>query len=340
MRILIATDAWKPQVNGVVRTLTTVVEHLKQDSHEVLVVRPDMFDTVRCPGYGEISVAWNTFGLSQTIDEFSPDHIHIATEGPIGWTARRYCRKRRYNFTTAYHTKFPEYLDNNFGIPTGMTAGVLKRFHRPACRTLVPNQSLVDEMLSKGYRDNLCVWGRGVDTQVFHPKHAKPAEFERPVFLNVGRVSKEKNLEAFIDLDLPGSKLIVGDGPYLKALSSCYSNESTHFLGNKAGQELSEIYASADVFVFPSTTDTFGLVNLEANASGLPVAAFDQPHMHEVINDGVSGILSDDLQEAALGCLALNPEYCRRHAQRRSWKEISKQFANYLVSIHAKSVHL
>lgn len=327
-RLTIVTDAWFPQINGVVRTLHRVKQELETLGKEIQVVSPDQFFNVACPTYPEIRLAlFPKRKLVRILDSFQPSAIHIATEAPLGMAARRYCLKRGYAFTTSFHTRFPEYIQARFGIPTSWGYAWLRRFHRPAGGVMVATQSLKRDLASRGFR-NLVDWGRGVDTELFRPQDEALFDLPRPIFICVGRVAVEKNLEAFLDLDLPGSKVVVGDGPLLETLKQRYPK--VHFTGAKVGEDLARHYASADVFVFPSRTDTFGLVLLEALASGLPVAAYPVTGPLDVVNGAPVGCLDDDLGKAARAAAELSPEACRAYALRFSWSRCAAQFSNNL----------
>lgn len=332
MKLCIVTDAWAPQVNGVVRTLEAVELELKRAGHEVMTIGPDRFRSLPCPTYPEIRLAlFPTNELTRLIDGFKPDAIHIATEGPLGVLARRLCRKRGWPFTTSFHTRFPDYLAARFLIPTAWTYRWLRGFHAAAARTMVATQSLEDDLAGKGFR-NLVRWTRGVDTELFRPGYPIPdamKDLPRPIFLHVGRVAVEKNIEAFLQLDLPGSKVLVGEGPQLAKLKEKYPE--AHFLGMKKGNELAACYASADAFVFPSRTDTFGLVLLEALACGTPVAAYPVTGPLDVVGNSQAGVLSEDLRAAALKALTLDRDACRRHAQSFSWSASATQFTTNLM---------
>src|SRR6266446_7361256 len=281
MRILVATDAWHPQVNGVVRTLTMMADTAKPLGAEVAFLTPQSFRTFAMPSYSDLRVALpRPAKIARLIAEARPDAIHIATEGPIGLMVRRYCRKHRLPFTTSFHTRFPEYISARLPIPEAWIWAALRAFHGPSQAVMAATPALAGELRARGFR-NVVLWPRGVDAGQFHPRAAVDLGLPRPVFLCVGRVAVEKNLEAFLELDLPGTKVIVGDGPARAALTRKYPQAV--FLGARQGKELAEAYAAADVFVFPSKTDTFGLVLLEALASGLPVAAFPVTGPRDVI---------------------------------------------------------
>ncbi|MEO0365652.1 MAG: glycosyltransferase family 1 protein [Pseudomonadota bacterium] len=329
MKIAIVTDAWRPQTNGVVTTLSKTAEALRELGHEVKMFTPEPFRTIPCPSYPEIRLSlFAGRKLRKSLDEFAPESIHIATEGPLGFAARRYCKKNKLVFTTSYHTQFPAYVRKRFPIPERWTWAFVRWFHNAAERTLAPTPAIVAELKQHGFRSPV-VWGRGVDTELFRPASAARDPRSGPVYLYAGRVAVEKNLEAFTGLSLPGQKIIVGDGPDLKSLQSRFPDCT--FTGYQFGQELAEIMASADVFVFPSRTDTFGLVMLEAMACGVPVAAYPVPGPIDVVRDGVTGILDEDLATACRQAIRLNRDDCRRHALENSWARCSEQFANYLV---------
>ena len=336
MHIALVSDAWFPQINGVVRTLARVKQELEAIGHEVSVVSPDLFRNFPCPTYPEIRLALTgPRALERFIDVNGVEAIHIATEGPLGWAARRLCVRRGWPFTTSFHTRFPEYIEARAGIPPSWLYAVLRRFHAPASAVMVATESIYQDLDSRGFR-NLRRWSRGVDTELFKPGGDPPYEAERPIFINVGRVAVEKNIEAFLDLDLPGSKIVVGDGPLLEKLRSRYPE--VLFTGAKTGEELASHYAAADVFVFPSRTDTFGLVLLEALASGLPVAAFPVPGPLDVINGSPVGVLDEDLSAAAVRALEIPRASCRDYALGFSWRACAEQFLSYLDSFDRKTI--
>jgi glycosyltransferase involved in cell wall biosynthesis len=334
LRIAIITDAWWPQVNGVVRTLTETRRELSAAGHDVLMITPEQFRTIPCPTYPEIRLSIAAGGaVARLLDEFKPEAVHIATEGPLGWTARRYCVKRDVPFTTAYHTRFPEYVRARFGVPLSWPYAVLRRFHAPAARVMVPTPTVRDDLEAWGFR-NVVLWSRGVDIDTFNPQPAgdNPRDFlkeRRPIFLYVGRVAVEKNVEAFLALDLPGTKWVVGEGPALPALKRRYGDD-VYWAGVLTQRDLARFYAAADVFVFPSRTDTFGLVLLEAMACGLPVAAYPVTGPLDVIGDSRAGALDEDLRSACLRALAIPRAVARAHAERFSWAACARQFADHL----------
>jgi glycosyltransferase involved in cell wall biosynthesis len=329
MKILLASDAWSPQVNGVVRTMRTVLGELEAMGHTVTMLTPDRFHTMPCPFYGEIRLALHPGRkAAELIEAAAPDAIHIVTEGPIGLAVRRWCLDNDFGFTTAYHTRFPEYLAVRYVAPRNLTYAALRRFHAPAQRVMVATETVRSELAERGFC-NLVPWTRGVDPSLFDPDLRGEIEgLKRPIFLSVGRVAQEKNLPAFLDLDLPGSKVVVGEGPALAHLRRRYPD--AHFLGRREFGALAALYASADVFVFPSRTDTFGLVMLEALASGLPVAAYPVPGPLDVIGDSGTGVLDPDLRRAALAALDIPRERCRAHALTFTWSACARQFLDQL----------
>ena len=336
LRIQIVSDAWRPQVNGVVRTLETVAGELRGMGCEVDFITPDRFRTFPCPTYPEIRLAvLPQRRLARFIDGYQPAAIHIATEGPLGHAARRYCLRRGLPFTTAFHTRFPEYVQARSGVPVALTYAVLRRFHRPAARIMVATPSLRSELERRGFR-NLAMWGRGVDLELFRPRPKTALPGPRPAWLYVGRVAVEKNIRAFLALDLPGTKHIVGDGPMLEELRRRHPEAQFH--GARHGEALAAAYAAADVFVFPSLTDTFGLVLLEALASGVPVAAYPVTGPRDVIGDAPVGALDADLGRAARRALEADPAACRAFAERHSWRASAEQFLGNLAPFEAEPV--
>ena len=329
MRIVIATDAWKPQVNGVVMTLERTRDELVRQGHEVRMITPEGRRTFPCPTYPEIRLAlFQGRQIAREIDEFAPDCIHIATEGTIGFAVRRYCKKRRLRFTTAYHTQFPEYVRARFPIPISWTVALFRWFHRPAVRTMVPTPSIQDLLSGRGF-NSVVIWSRGVQTDVFKPAPKYPYHLPAPIWIYVGRVAVEKNIELLLELDIPGSKIIVGDGPDRERLAKVYPG--CHFLGYKFGAELAALLAGADAFVFPSVTDTFGLVMLEAMACGTPVAAMPVTGPIDVVRDGETGALDNDLVAACHRALDIDRNACRNHALQRDWSRSTAQFVANLA---------
>ena len=323
MRILVATDAWRPQVNGVVHTLERLAESVEAEGSSIVFLTPDGFATAALPTYAEIRLAFATQAMvAKRIEAAKPDHVHIATEGPIGWATRRYCRKRRLPFTTSFHTKLPEYVEARIGLPSWISYMALRNFHEPAGAVMAPTEAIIGELKGRGFK-RLALWSRGVDHARFFPRRTSFA-FKRPMFLSVGRVAVEKNLEAFLRLDLPGSKIVVGDGPARAQLAAAYPD--AQFLGAKFGDELADLYAAADVFVFPSKTDTFGNVMIEAMASGAPVAAFPDAAPADVIGRSGAGALDEDLRAACLAALAIPREKALARAKTFTWARSAKQF--------------
>jgi glycosyltransferase involved in cell wall biosynthesis len=335
LSIAIVSDAWAPQINGVVRTLGRTVGELRDLGHRVQVISPADFRTLPCPSYPEIRLAIAPRrGVARLLDQCQPDAVHIATEGPLGHAARGYCRRRRLAFSTAYHTRFPEYVAERFRVPLGLSYAILRRFHAPAHTVMVATRSIADDLTQRGF-GNIRFWSRGVDLDLFRPRPTElPPQLRnlpRPIHLYVGRLAVEKNIEAFLSLDLPGSKLVVGDGPQRGQLERRYPQ--TIFVGSKQGEELAQHYAAADVFVFPSLTDTFGLVVLEALASGVPVAAFPVAGPKDVIGDSGAGALHQDLKIAIARALQIPAARCRAHAETFSWRAATRQFLQNLAVI-------
>jgi glycosyltransferase involved in cell wall biosynthesis len=327
MRIVYATDAWHPQISGVVKTAEKLVSLLKLQGHDVLVIEPNMFRTVATPGYKEIPFSVNTWKIGKMIDRFNPNAIHIATEGPIGFATLLSCKKRMYSFTTSYATHFADLLKAKYYIPTSWSWSFLRAFHNSATRTFVKTATIENQLHSVGITKTFKIGG-AVDVNEFSPRFAKPLTYIQPIWLNVGRVSIEKNLKAFLDLDLPGTKVCVGRGPQLKEYMKKYPD--VVWLGARTGIELAEIYASADVFVFPSKWDTFGLVLLEAMASGVPVAAYPVQGPIDVVSNGISGCLNEDLKKACFDALQLNNQGVWQYAQQFSWETLTTNFLSGL----------
>ena len=330
MRILIATDAWHPQVNGVVRTLAMMAEAAKAFGVETIFLTPQSFRTFAMPSYPDLRLALPYQAkIARLIDEAQPDSIHIATEGPIGLLVRRHCRKHGLAFTTSFHTRFPEYISARLPIPESWIWAALRRFHGPSQAVMAATPALATELRQRGFR-NVVLWPRGVDAKLFHPREVDLG-LPRPIFVCVGRVAVEKNLEAFLDLDLPGTKLIVGDGPARAQLARKYPQAV--FLGSRQGEELAQAYAASDVFVFPSRTDTFGLVLLEALASGLPVAAFPVTGPRDVIGSEPVGVLDEDLRTACLQALKISPQACLEFAAKHTWEASARAFVDQMADI-------
>jgi glycosyltransferase involved in cell wall biosynthesis len=331
MRILVATDAWHPQVNGVVRTLTMMAEAAKTFAVDVSFLTPLSFRTVAMPSYPDLRIALpGAAKIARMIAEARPDSIHIATEGPIGLSVRRYCRQQKLPFTTSFHTRFPEYISARLPIPESWIWAALRWFHGASQAVMAATPALATELRMRGFR-NVVLWPRGVDTGQFHPRAGADLGLPHPVFLCVGRVAVEKNLEAFLGLDLPGTKVVVGDGPARTALARKYPRAV--FVGALQGEQLAKTYAAADVFVFPSKTDTFGLVLLEALASGLPVAALPVSGPRDVIGAAPVGALNDDLRLACLSALAISPQACLAFAAGHSWELSARAFVENITNV-------
>ena len=331
MKILIATDAWHPQVNGVVRTLTSLARSASALDADIGFLTPDGFPSMALPTYPGLRIALpNRREIARRIEAAAPDAIHIATEGPVGWAARAYCRRRNLAFTTSYTTRFPEYVEVRTRLPASVGYAVLRHFHAASSMVMVATDSLRQELGARGFR-KLGFWTRGVDTELFNPNNPAMLDLPRPIFMTMGRVAVEKNLEAFLSLDLPGTKVIVGDGPQKAELARKYPNAV--FLGEKKGADLTAHLAAADVFVFPSLTDTFGVVQLEALACGTPVAAFPVTGPKDVIADHPIGALDTDLRSASLRALAMSREACRSFALERSWENSARQFIGNVTAL-------
>jgi len=323
VRILIATDAWLPQVNGVVTTLRNTVRELEALGHYVRLITPEGFRTVPCPTYPEIRLAVAPGPrVARMIEEFEPDAVHVETEAPLGLAARRYCLDAHRPFTTAYHTQFPEFIHARCRLPLSVSYRWMRWFHQPASAVLVATAAMQKRLEHWGF-DNLATWSRGVDTELFSPA-ARERLTRRPIFLYAGRVAVEKSIEEFLKLELPGSKWVVGDGPARAALQARFPDAVFH--GVKHGKDLAYYYQQADVFVFPSRTDTFGLVLIEAMACGTPVAAYPVTGPIDVVRDPAVGVLSDDLRTAALAALTLDRQRVRKYAEQYSWAAATRQF--------------
>lgn len=331
-RILFVTDAWRPQVNGVVRTLGRMEQHLPKFGVEPLLLSPDGFRTIGLPTYPGIRLALpRPAAIRERIAAANPDHIHIVTEGPLGILARRECLRQGRRFTTMYHTKFPEYLSARMPVPERFSYGLLRRFHNSGEATLVATQSLRDELTAKGFT-KVRPWTRGVDTEHFNPSRRTDIGIPGPIFLYVGRIAVEKTIEDFLSLNLPGSKVVVGTGPASEDLKARFP--AAHFLGERSNGELAKIYASSDVFIFPSKTDTFGIVLLEALASGLTVAAYPVTGPADIFADGVGGALSNDLGAAALAALDMDRSASRTKALGYSWDNCATMFLDRVREVY------
>jgi len=334
MKILLITDAWKPQVNGVVTTLVELVREVQAQGHEVVVIHPGQFRTWSCPGASGLDLAlFPGRRLGAMMVASQADAIHIATEGPLGWAARRVCLRDGWAFTTAFHTKFPEILRSTLGLPLAWGYAMLRRFHRPSSAVMVPTLGVLQMLQGHGFQ-NLHEWTHGVDTRLFAFAR-EPSEYPslghlaRPVSLCVGRLAAEKNIEAFLNLDVPGSKVVCGVGPMEAALRARYPN--VHWLGVLPRHELAHVYAAADLFVFPSRSETFGLVMLEAMASGLPVAAYPVDGPLQVVGDSGAGALREDLHEAWSEAAKISRDRARERAMVFGWRPAAERFVALLA---------
>ncbi|WP_420333008.1 glycosyltransferase family 4 protein [Roseibium sp.] len=335
--ILIVTDAWHPQINGVVRSLERTAEALEATGVRVEFLSPQAFKTLPCPTYPEIRLSLTHRGaVRRLIREYDCEHLHIATEGPLGILAASVARKAGEPFTTSYHTRFPEYVSARLPVPLSWSYNWLRRFHNAGCGCMVATRSLENDLRARGFK-NLMRWSRGVDEELFRPYEGSvlPDDLPRPVFMYVGRVAVEKNIKAFLDLTLPGSKVVVGGGPQLETLRREYPD--THFTGARLGEDLARHYSAGDVFVFPSLTDTFGNVLLEALACGVPVAAYPVMGPLDVIGDTGAGALSDNLQEAAEAALDIPRDHCRKIALNYTWAASAQQFLDNCIA--ARDIH-
>ncbi len=339
LRVLIATDAWRPQVNGVVHTLEATAKAARSLGVEVSFLTPDGFPTVGMPSYPGIRLALpRQRQIARRIAEIDPHAVHIATEGPIGYCVRRYCVAQRRSFTTSLHTRFAEYVAARWPVPPRWTWKLMRWFYNAGCGTMVSTASLARELREHGF-NNVLRWPRGVDAALFNPTRARDLGLERPVFLTVGRVAVEKNVDAFLSLDLPGTKVVVGDGPARQMLQARYRN--VVFMGEKRGEDLAALYASADVFVFPSRTDTFGLVLLEALASGVPVAGFPVAATQDVVGSAAVAVLDEDLRGACLRALNIPRHLCRQYGETVTWEASARSFLSNLVNFrHSTAVPL
>jgi len=329
VRVAVATDAWYPQTNGVVRTLATTVECMRADGLDVHVISPERFRTVPCPSYPEIRLSlFAGNAVARLLEQLEPTAVHVSTEGPIGLAARRWCIRTGHEFTTAYHTQFPEYVRARAPVPLSVSYAFMRWFHGAAKRTLVATPSMQRQLEAHGLT-NIARWSRGVDSELFRPRDKSFLALPRPVWLYLGRVAVEKGIEDFLRLDLTGTKLVVGDGPARQSLEARFPDAV--FVGYKHGEDLARHVAASDVFVFPSRTDTFGLVLLEAMACGLPVAAYPVTGPVDVVVNGVTGVLDEDLRAAAVAALKLDPSACRKHALGYSWEACTRQFVSALA---------
>jgi len=330
-RLTLVTDAWAPQINGVVTTLTNLIKELTNQGIEVDVIQPLEYKSFPLPTYHEIRCVWQPKGLEKRIIDFKPDAIHIATEGALGWFARHIVIKHNLPFTTGYHTRYPEYIRARLPISPVFTYAWLRYFHTPAQKTLVPGLSILQDLKAKGF-NHLALMSRGVDTQIFNPQQKCKLNYEAPIMLYVGRIAPEKNIEEFLKLNLPGSKVIIGEGPELENLKKRYPE--CYFLGAKSGDELAKYYASADVFVFPSKTDTFGVVNIEAIACGTPVAAYPVTGPKDIITEGINGSTNHDLRTAIEQALKISKTNIHLTIPQFNWPHAAQQYIQNLSLIN------
>ncbi len=332
MKIAILTDAWYPHISGVTTTVDHTIRQLQRAGHQVCAIHPQRYSIqVACPTYPQIKLAVNPYGrLKRLLRQFQPEAIHIVTEGPIGLAGRYYCRKNRLNFTSAFTTRFDEYIEMRSGIPARSVFKLLRWFHSTAARVMIATVPLQHELARNGL-SKMVQWPRGVDTNLFRPRPASNSNGRQPVLLYVGRVAVEKNIEAFLKLKVPGAKVVVGDGPARPMLARAYPG--VKFVGAKRGAELAGYFASGDVFVFPSRTDTFGIVMLEAMACGVPVAAYPVRGPKELVRQGITGCLDEDLAQAVKNALGLDPDACRAFALKFSWENSTQQFIKNLVPV-------
>jgi glycosyltransferase involved in cell wall biosynthesis len=333
LKIAFITDAWYPQINGVVTTIENTCKTIRDQGEDVLLITPDQFTTIPCPTYPSIKLSIFCYPkVKQLLDNFSPDRIHIATEGPLGLAARKYCLKHKLAFTTSFHTLFAEYVNLRLKTPVSWGYRLLHWFHKPASQIMVATAQVETNLVTRGFnKDQFVRWSRGVDTDRFKPRDKNFLKYPRPISMYVGRVAVEKNLEAFLSLPIVGTKVVVGDGPQLNTLKKNFP--AVVFTGFETGMSLAKTMAAADIFVFPSRTDTFGIVMLDALACGVPVAAYPVQGPIDVLIDNHTGCMRENLQEAFYNALELNGEDCRQQALNYSWQNCSAQFLKNLVPV-------
>jgi glycosyltransferase involved in cell wall biosynthesis len=336
MKITLVTDTWTPSINGVVTTLTNTVLHLEQQGHNVQIIEPSLFKNIGLPSYQEVRLSWDIWRVGKMIEQFDPDAIHIATEGPLGLAARWYCKveKRSIPHNTSYHTKFPEYMNQHYGIPADWVYWCMRVFHKFSTKVLVTNNDMMADLNDRGFK-NLAVWNRGVDRDLFNPDRRKKTSHSLPIILCVSRVSKEKGLEDFCNLKVAGTKVLVGDGPILAELKRKYPD--VVFAGAKTGTALAEYYATADVFVFPSKTDTFGVVMLESIASGTPVAAYPVTGPRDVVINDENGYTDPDLTTAVNRAIMCDRVKVRLSSEQYDWAACTETFVKNLKIIEKNS---
>lgn len=331
MKIMLVTDAWRPQVNGVVRTYENVISHIERNgTHKFEIIEPSLFATAPLPAYPEVKMVLQPWKVGGMLKDAAFDAIHIATEGPLGVAARIWCNRKKIPYTTAYHTRFPEYFHEYHGVPTRIGYRYIDWFHKKSERIFVPTETMKNELQKNNIKPEKIIWPRGVNKSIFNPQRRRAfAEYERPIWLYAGRVSVEKSIEDFLKLPAAGTKIVVGDGPSKATLQSKYPN--VVFTGYKYAEELAEYYASADVFVFPSKTDTFGVVILEAMSCGTPVIAYDVTGPRDILTSGVSGYCSEKLSELCEPALLLDRQAVYDDSTQWTWERVAEIFLDNIV---------
>ena len=324
--IVVVTDNLKDQINGVATTFNNIAQYAIEDGYDIKFIEPSMFKYFDCPGYPQVKLSI-PFGIGKIISDINPDYIHIATEGPLGLAARLWCNKNKLKYNTSYHTKFPEFIKEMYRIPECITYAYVRWFHKDSEKVLTTTQTMVNELIENGFKQIVVPWTRGVDRNIFKSEYRQ--EHSEPVLLSVGRISKEKNLDVFCSLPLPYKKIVVGDGPYLEDLIQKYPD--VEFVGKKIGVELAEYYANADVFVFTSKVDTFGIVIIESLSVGTPVAAYQVPGPIDILEQGITGYMGNDLVESIEKCLSLDRTIVEYHSHKWSWQNCWKVFQSHLI---------
>jgi len=327
-KILVVTDNLRDQINGVVTTFKNIEILAGPDGFDVVYIDPGQFPHCDCPGYPQVKISW-PWGIGKKIQAINPDYIHIATEGPIGFAARCWLDSKGLKYNTSYHTKFPEFLEELYKIPKAITYWYVRWFHKHSGRVLTTTQTMVDDLRAHGFTGDIIPWTRGVDRDIFKSSLRKECNSPKPILLCVSRISKEKNLDAFCSLDYPGSKIVVGDGPYKAELEKRYPN--VYFVGARTGISLARYYASADVFVFPSLTDTFGVVIIESLAVGTPVAAYDVAGPKDILENGITGYMSSNLKNNIDNCLKLDRATVEQASLKWTWDNCWQIFKENLI---------